>query len=78
MFDKVNDFLVRLDADGRCLAGAQHTARQQQESPRYETAADHVDKTRKRYTTEHAKAQPGGWHVDKGAREMRLVWTKPC
>ncbi|KAL8448735.1 hypothetical protein Emag_003861 [Eimeria magna] len=34
VLERVNDFLVMLDADGRCLAAAGHLSRQQQESPR--------------------------------------------
>lgn len=48
VFDRVNDFLVMLDADGRCLAGAGHVARQQQDSPRREASVDHQAKSRKR------------------------------
>ncbi|KAL8271031.1 hypothetical protein Esti_005016 [Eimeria stiedai] len=50
VFDRVNDFLVMLDADGRCLAAAGHLSRQQQDSPRHlPPPVDAQDRSRYRY-----------------------------
>ncbi|CDJ47723.1 hypothetical protein, conserved [Eimeria brunetti] len=50
MLDRANDFLVMLDADGRCLAAAEYLSRQQQHegAPQFESAADNYDKNRKK------------------------------
>ncbi|CDJ61619.1 hypothetical protein, conserved [Eimeria maxima] len=47
MLDRVNDFLVMLDAEGRCLAAAEQLARQQQESPQQELSGDSLDRNGK-------------------------------
>ncbi|KAL8427941.1 hypothetical protein Efla_003455 [Eimeria flavescens] len=46
VFDRVNDFLVMLDAHGRCLAATAHSARQQQEAPGRQLAVDAAEKSR--------------------------------
>ncbi|OEH73567.1 hypothetical protein cyc_05092 [Cyclospora cayetanensis] len=44
IFDRVNDFLVMLDADGRCLADA---ARRHPDSPRYEVSTGSTEQSLK-------------------------------
>lgn len=47
MLDRVSDFLVMLDADGSCLAGAEFLAKQQ-DSPNFEPSVDPTEKNRRR------------------------------